>query len=200
MPIYKGTKLTAYVTSLAFILVTIYTALYAMPPSALVLPFSEQTERIGSIFWPQGWAFFTKSPRTPELVAMQISASSATTDEADNLELRPLQYGPNVQIRWWFGADRTSRIQEFEYELLNRLTSHIEWFECEGRVDLTCFDEYVETGTEDIPVVNSFPRASLCGKLLLVRLGVTAWAYANANFSDSLTIDKIKVLNVHCTG
>lgn len=200
MPIYRGTKLTAYVTPFVLILVTIYTALYAMPPSALMLPFSEQTERIGSVFWPQGWAFFTKSPRTAELVAMQILAPSAKTTETENLELKPLKYGPNVQIRWWLGADRTSRIQEFEYELLNRSASHIEWFECQGRVDLVCLNEYVEMGTEDILAINSFPRASLCGRLLLVRRGVTAWAYANADFSDNLTIDKIKVLNVDCTG
>lgn len=195
-PTGLAVRIAAYIAPLSLAIITLYSASYVMPSSALVLPFYENAKQVGPVLWPQGWAFFTKSPRIPELTAMRMPTSTITGEQ----KLESLTYGPNAQAKWLFGADRTSRIQEFEYDLLNSASSHISWYECKGRVDLNCVNELTLTSTiSTVTVINDSPIASLCGELLLVRFGITAWAYINAGFSDDLTVDEIKILDVKCS-
>lgn len=195
-PTGLAVRIAAYIAPISLAIIALYSASYAMPSSALELPFYEKAKQVGPILWPQGWAFFTKSPRIPELTAMRMSTSTRT----DERNLESLTYGPNAQAKWLFGADRTSRIQEFEYDLLNNASSHVDWYECNGRVDLNCVNEFASsTKTPTVTVINDSPIASLCGELLLVRFGITAWAYINAGFSDDLTVDEIKILDVKCS-
>lgn len=186
----RSTKLAALLGPVVLVLAIIYSAMLPMPPSALELPAEKLSERAGSVFFPQGWAFFTKSPRTPELVAM--------TDPTATGDFDRMNYGPNAQPQWFFGADRTSRIQEFEFELLNRSSKDTDWFSCEQRVSTDCVARLVAADLGVAEVSTPFPAATICGNVVLVRTGVTPWAYANKGFDDNSTIDEIKRLKITC--
>lgn len=187
-------RAAAYLAPIVLTVAVVYGGMLAMPPSALELPAGQFSERVGPIFFPQGWAFFTKSPRTPEFVAMALPA-----DGVDEGPLESLVFGPNAQARWYFGADRTSRIQEFEYGLLDGASSGVEWFSCEERASVGCVRRLEAHGGSPYDMINDLPAATFCGDVVLVRAGVMPWAYANEGFSDHLMIDEIKLLRISCS-
>ena len=189
----RSVRAAAYIAPILLVITVAYSSMLAMPPSAFELPGGQSFERMGIVFFPQGWAFFTKSPRTPELLAMAMPGN-----ELADGPLESLAHGLNAQAKWFFGADRTSRIQEFEYELLNSGSSEVGWFSCEERANVECVRRAEALGEEQAEITNHFPAATLCGDIALVRTGVTPWAYANAGFSDRSTIDELKLLRVRC--
>ena len=193
MELSRRVRAAAYLVPILLTVTIAYSSMLAMPPSALELPGVQYFERVGIVFFPQGWAFFTKSPRTPELLAMAMPESGLLEGP-----LESLAYGPNTQARWFFGADRTSRIQEFEYELLNSASSDLGWFSCEARASVECVRRAEVLGAERSDITNHFPAATLCGDIALLRTGVTPWAYANAGFPDRSTVDELKLLRVSC--
>jgi len=136
--------------------------------------------------FPQGWAFFTKSPRTPEVQPFQVDG----TTSMDSLAL-----GPNSSPRWLFGLNRTSRIQEFELGEINRLTSQVEWTDCDGPLTASCVEAARAAGAE--PVDNPFPLQTLCGTIALVREEPVPWAFANRGIDTEPPAD-LKVVDVRC--
>lgn len=189
-PLSDRSLLAAGASLVVVVVITLYSATYLLGERAAELPGERTYQEIAAPYFPQGWAFFTKSPRTPELLAYRYEPGG---DDAASLVL-----GPNAQARWAFGLDRTPRTQEFEYEVLSRALSDESWFECSGPVGGECIEDAGRAGPS-IEIVNDLPASTICGDdIVLVRAGVFPWAFANRGFDPGGAVDEVVLANVEC--
>lgn len=113
---------------------------------------------------PQGWAFFTKSPRSEVYYA--YAASSSGTWE-------PANRGPNAQPKYLFGLNRESRLTEFDVQTLVAEAEKSWWTECPSSSnDQECLDR---AASHSIAVSGYDLR--LCGEVGLLRREPVPWAY-----------------------
>jgi len=189
---WTSAALASVALSLFAILVLVaYSGILVIGSSALSLPGENLYREQVATFFPQGWAFFTRSPRTAELLAYEL--------ELDG-ELHSLVLGPNAQRRWSFGLNRTPRTQEFEYSIIAQELSDDSWHSCEGPATVSCVREMQSRGAETVSVSNDLPAATICGEIVLVRHTAFAWVYANEGFDPELAVDEVAMADVGCDG
>lgn len=112
---------------------------------------------------PQGWAFFTKSPRDPFLLVFAKGDAGA---------YRELLQLPTTKAENYFGISRFGRGQPVELaNIVNRVASQ-SWNKC-GPATNSCLDGPVG----DIKVRNEKPDPSLCGSIKVVEVVPVPWAY-----------------------
>lgn len=139
-----------------------------VPANILDLPGSEQLEPVLSATLPQGWAFFTRSPREENLRVYPV-----TDDGLD----------PHVQTAYAepgnvFGLDRAVRAQGTESALVQTGVPADSWVGCDGpRAD--CLDQALAVARGgDLPeVANPALRTTICGPVVLSAERAGAWAY-----------------------
>jgi len=149
------------------------------------LPKSEALAPYLRTLFPQGWGFFTKSPRELEIHASSVSRGT----------LESLNQAPNAQLKWFYGFDRTPRVQEFETIHFVQEMANIPWTSCDGPVTANCLDK---ARTQSIPILeHPFAHQTYCGSIALVESKPLPWAYANRGFTESRS-ERIKMLTVQC--
>lgn len=134
----------------------------ALPHTPLRLPLQNRT--MVGLFLPQGWAFFTKSPRTPGLVAYQHTADG----------WKSLSPGALAVPRDWFGFDRTRRAQGMEMSMILRLTNRGMWHACSNE-PRTCLNRL-----PTIQLVNDASNHTVCGEVGFVRQDMRPWAWRHS--------------------
>jgi len=160
-------------------------AVVVMGVTAMALPSADHlgpgTKRAANLtreVLPEGWSFFTKSPRDAFVVAYN--------DDGDEVGT-----APNAQPRWAFGLNRASRLGGID---VDRVMQHLDrdaWHRCDvGMSVLGCSEEvrarHVRI-TEDMH--------SLCGEITLARTKPTPWAFRGTKSP----IEKVAVVRVQCT-
>src|SRR4051812_32531054 len=104
----------------------LYSLHSALPPNAITLPFESQTQVLR---WaPQGWGFFTRNPREPQIVPF-----------LRNGHWRSANLGPHAQFKYALGLNRRSRAQGVEMGLLLGKLGIAEWTPCEAEL-ATCLE------------------------------------------------------------
>ncbi len=158
----------AYVCGLAacWSVATLYAVHGGMPHNPVHLPL-ENPVSISTVM-PEGWAFFTRSPREEYAVALTrigdrwAPASFGTHNSATNL----------------FGIVRKSRAQAVEVGALVAKVPSAKWVECQP-------DESDEDCLGHTPInaatVNAAAVPSLCGSVGVVKRLPVPWAWARAN-------------------
>ncbi|WP_164878204.1 SdpA family antimicrobial peptide system protein [Microbacterium enclense] len=150
-------------------------------PVGELLPTTVQSQvRAAQAIAPQGWAFFTKSPRGPVPTAYRW----------DGDEWVSADRGPNAQLRWAFGLNRESRLTEFDMQTALAEVDESWWRDCPGRHD----DAECLSDTAPRPVASVGHDLRLCGEVGLVRREPVPWAYREyvertAGQSLRLTVD-----------
>ncbi|WP_193777196.1 SdpA family antimicrobial peptide system protein [Rhodococcus sp. YH3-3] len=159
--------------------VGLYVALLQIPKSAVDLPYqqSQPAQAVKSLL-PQGWAFFTKSPRGETF-------SVYAGPESGNVKLTAT---PISEPRNWFGLDRTPRAQGTEYAALLQGVAADDWRAC---ISLA---ECISANIPALPRENLAPGPTFCGDIYVVRLESTPWAWREfeserRNPTDSVRID-----------
>lgn len=157
--------------------------------TALSLPANGTVGEITNAVFPQGWAFFTKSPRTPEVIAVGF----------DGRRFHRIGAPEPSPVRWFVGANRGPRAVELEIRELGPVLNEQTWFDCDAQLSAACVRSAIEAlGTVE-RVKPSATRPTVCSEtLVIVRDGVLAWAYANGGFGDDTTSDEIKVVEAPC--
>ncbi|WP_309067464.1 SdpA family antimicrobial peptide system protein [Microbacterium sp.] len=134
-------------------------------PIGELLPTTTQSQLRGvQQVAPQGWAFFTKSPRGQVHFPYRSDGSDGwiTADR-----------GPNAQLRWAFGLNRESRLTEFDVQTVLAQVEDDWWQECsKSASDSQCLDN---TPAHEVSAVGHDLR--LCGDVGLVRREPVPWAY-----------------------
>ncbi|WDZ86561.1 SdpA family antimicrobial peptide system protein [Micromonospora cathayae] len=136
-----------------------------LPGNAVSLPGQRQAAPVLRALLPQGWAFFTKSPRSPDLVVHAVRPDGQLDD---------VTTGSYAEPRYAFGLDRSARAQATELALLVSGLPGSAWRSCRQPTE-ACLAEAVPTPAA--PVRNSDDTPSLCGPVVLARTEPVPWAY-----------------------
>jgi antimicrobial peptide system SdpA family protein len=137
-----------------------YAVYGSAPASAVRLPLvSAQTVRMVT---PEGWAFFTASPRSVYPQAYLMSPAGSWVYESGSLA------GPSDL----FGLDRSKRAMETEIALLLQDVPSTRWQHCSS-APVTC----LSTAKVTEHLVNTSTLQNLCGDVGIVEQQVLPWAW-----------------------
>ncbi|MFG3085621.1 SdpA family antimicrobial peptide system protein [Streptomyces parvulus] len=161
----------------------LYVAQTHLPDNALDLPGQDTAAATVNRVAPQGWSFFTKSPRESELQPY-VQRAGAWEEQL----LAPHGAPHNV-----FGLDRRSRSQGIEMALLLADAEQLHWTKCDR--DLAACLERAEGKTSAL--VNRTPEPTLCGRVALVEQKPVPFAWRKI-MNGTHTPDRLTVLDVTC--
>ncbi|MGN9909978.1 SdpA family antimicrobial peptide system protein [Phytohabitans sp. LJ34] len=140
----------------------VYVAHGALPVTPFSLPFTGE-RHYAKAFAPQSWAFFTRSPRTPELVAVGRGADGSW---------RRLSPGHLAVPADLMGLDRVRQAEEMHVRNLRVQVPDSAWSACDG-APADCLSRLPAGAT----VVNYSTRRELCGDVGLILQEVLPWAW-----------------------
>jgi antimicrobial peptide system SdpA family protein len=140
----------------------LYVGTAALPAAPYQLPFISSTRTV-SLIVPEGWAFFTRSPRAPEPQVYAAEGSGGW---------RAVSAGPLAVPDTLMGLDRTTRSQGTEIAILIYQVPRTAWTACTGP-PTRCLSAAHPTTT----VVNGSTHRTVCGDIGIVYQEVTPWAW-----------------------
>ncbi|GHJ47182.1 hypothetical protein Cs7R123_45240 [Catellatospora sp. TT07R-123] len=150
----------------------------ALPATAFKLPFYDK-QVIRSLM-PEGWAFFTKSPKDPEATVYGLGPGGAW---------HSLNAGPQANVENLMGLDRLARSQGTEMALVLRQVPSDDWSACR-RTPIECLSELSPQHT----VINFSTHRTICGDVGVAIQEVLPWAW-----HDLPTVMPSKVVRVRVT-
>lgn len=152
--------------------------------TAMVLPSADhlgpQAKRAANVtreVLPEGWSFFTKSPRDAFVVAYDEGGDEVGT-------------APNAQLKWAFGLNRTSRLGGIEVDRVLQALGREAWHRCEVGMDVAACRNKLDTQTVRI---TDEPH-SLCGEVTLARKKPTPWAFRGT----ASPVEEVAVVRIQC--
>ncbi len=161
--------------------IAITAAVAAMPFNTLNLSDDVRNTVMGLM--PEGWGFFTKSPRDPE---MQVAV-------LQNGRFIKLNIVSSFNAKYAFGFDRLSRAQGLEIDgLLSQLRTSRLWHDCQQNVSVCAQHLPVQK-----QVVNSVQFQTLCGNLVLFERRPIPWAYRDSKAVMPSRLTRVEVLCSH---
>jgi antimicrobial peptide system SdpA family protein len=156
-------------------------ALAAMPFNTLNVP-NEVNRTIMSLI-PEGWGFFTKSPRDPETHIARLQ----------NGVLQELNIVSSFQAKYVFGFNRLARAQGLEVdELLLQLQASSLWRNCQQSITVCSQNLAVQK-----KLVNAVHAPTLCGDLLLFERRPIPWAYRESKPVMPSRLTRVEVVCSH---
>ncbi|GAA4044082.1 SdpA family antimicrobial peptide system protein [Arthrobacter methylotrophus] len=145
------------------LIVLAYSIFAVSPHSTFHLPGTGAIREDLSKAVPQGWGFFTKSPRDPFLL---VYANDGVGGHQEIMQL------PTVKVENYFGVGRFDRGQPVELaNIVNRVSSQ-SWNNCGPTIN-SCLDAPLTA----VEVHNEKPEPSLCGQMKVVEVAPVPWAY-----------------------
>ncbi|NJK43476.1 MAG: SdpA family antimicrobial peptide system protein [Pleurocapsa sp. SU_196_0] len=142
-----------------------HVALNALPYASIRLPLNHVVNT--SNLMPEGWGFFTRSPREDRLLLYQRQNSSWTS-----AALPPLGQ-PHFAMGW----DRAPRTQGVELAiLLTAPKTQLTWSSCQVE-PRHCLERVKRSR---IRLKNRSPMPTLCGEVGVVKQPPIPWAWRNA--------------------
>lgn len=158
-----------------------YVFINTMPFNPMVTSPTSQMKLTGIL--PQGWAFFTKSPREPNFIFYKV--------RNNKLELQGIN---NFSFTNWLGFSRKARIIGAEGGAIVSQALEYEWQKIKIDINkqMICCDT-----TEQIKILNQKPSSRFfCGEYIIQKNTTVPWAWSK---SDNVIMpsEYIKV-NVLC--
>ena len=139
-----------------------------------------------SVLLPQGWDFFTRNPREPQLRA--YAEHEGKWDSA--------MVGPKARPGLAYGWIRSPRAQLVEMGHILKSAENFNWTLCpSGTLPSTCFTNET-TRTEEI--TNESPHPTLCGNIAFVSQELMPWAWASEGLNVIMS-SKILRLKILCS-
>ncbi|MFG2948314.1 SdpA family antimicrobial peptide system protein [Streptomyces adustus] len=166
-----------------WMVVIAYVVQEQLPKNVISLPGQTKAKHTVANMAPQGWAFFTKSPRDAELVPYKKSKG-----DWKNISLTPHASPHNA-----FGLDRRSRAQGVEIALVLSAAQKDDWRQCTSSRH-QCLNSY---GAPARRVENRSPEPILCGTVGLLQEKPTPWAWRDL-LPEAHTPERVMVLEVTC--
>jgi len=173
----------ALVLTFAWLTLAAYVVHTRMPTTAVSLPGEAALKPMMNLFMPEGWAFFTKSPRDERLLPF-VRTSNGSWIYANR--------GPNAEARNLFGISRSSRAQGPEMGLLISKVPVSAWRNCAGDAK-PCLD------SSPVAFAGQSPSATpvLCGTVGLVLQEPLPWAWFAARDRVNLP-SRVARLEIRC--
>jgi len=137
-------------------------ALAAMPFHTANLP--RHVQGIVLQLAPEGWGFFTKSPRDAEVHVAQLSQG----------QLRSLNLASSFSAEFAFGFNRLGRAQGIEIDtLLMQLNNPNLWHEC-----TRALEGCLRNLKPQAKLKNAAQHPTLCGDMVFAERRPVPWAYS----------------------
>jgi antimicrobial peptide system SdpA family protein len=161
------------------IVVVVVTCLMAisLPPADHLAPETKRAANVVREILPEGWSFFTKSPREAFVVAF----------DEDGLELGT---APNAQPRWAFGLNRTSRLGGIDVDRVIEKLDRDAWRPCHGAATVSACSADLKPQRVRIKDATQ----SLCGNVILARKEPVPWAFRGTK----APIEQVVAVEVEC--
>ena len=158
----------------------LWTAALQIPNNVLELSRTSAPARVLVSAFPQGWAFFTRSPQEEQLRVY-----------ADALPLRLLDRAPYGEPSNAFGLDRGARKQTAELALILTRVQETDWRPCGS--DAEC----VAAAGPPKPVDNPTQEPSYCGAVVVIGSNIVPWGYRELLQTTYQNVRAIRLL-VRC--
>jgi antimicrobial peptide system SdpA family protein len=169
----------AFALLVSAVVVGLYSVHAAMPANAVSLPYEDSLRQPIRQVLPQGWSFFTRAPREPDLLPFVRGADGQWRDA-----LR----APHSEPRNVFGLARGSRTQGIEMGVLTSAVAADEWRDCRGPI-AACLDR-----TPAIAVTNPTLAPTLCGEVGLANQPPPPWAWSRSGKSITMPSTVIRLV------
>lgn len=171
----------AWITGTAVLcaVVVLYVAQTQLPKNVLSLPGQKSVKPVAVTVTPQGWAFFTKSARSPEFEPFRWDGSTWTSASLGRHSER--------------GFDRVSRSQGIETALLLHEAGKATRTACE----LSPVQECLRKTRVATAVTNRTPDPTLCGRIAVMEQKPTPFAWRDL-LPDARTPENAVLLDVSC--
>ncbi|WP_020602881.1 SdpA family antimicrobial peptide system protein [Spirosoma spitsbergense] len=130
------------------------------------------------MLFPQGWAFFTKSPRDENMQLYQLSDNRLTLVDGQR----------QATLANWMGLKRSSRAMSVEYAYLLYNAPTDKWVQCE--TDPAAF--IASHRLTNVVVTNDTPHPYLEGTYYLIKKGIIPWAWAAQRNQPTLPCSILK--------
>ena len=163
--------------------VGLYALAVALPASPVDLPLAEDRALTIRALVPQGWAFFTRSPREPRVIPYAPAADGSWRSVHARRHAEPAQV---------FGLNRSSRAQGVEMGLLLDAVAEDDWVACDDTPQTCLASAAITVQTENVS-----PEPTLCGTIVLVRQEPLPWAWSGSSSPDSMPAE-IAGLEISC--
>jgi antimicrobial peptide system SdpA family protein len=147
---------------LILVLVAAYDLQAFLPANVLRLPKQDQVSPNIRHFLPQGWAFFTKSARSPDVDIYAVAGP----------ELRSIAAGAFAEPGNAFGLDRAVRARGTESAFLINGLKPADWRPCTGSAE-AC----LAAAAAPVSIRNTYSKPTICGPVMLIRTEPVPWAY-----------------------
>ena len=151
-----------------------------LPANASSTDLTTQLRAVSFQIAPQGWAFFTISPRDPKVLAWAETSDGVWADA---------MRAPHSEPHNAFGFSRDSRAQGVEIGVLLEQTQSAVWTECTS--------EHIEQCLEDAPegtsASNPGPSTTLCGDVALVQQEPLPWAWVGSTTAMPAQVLRLEV-------
>ncbi|MGW2473199.1 SdpA family antimicrobial peptide system protein [Streptomyces sp. NPDC001665] len=141
------------------LVVVLYVAQAQVPQNVLRLPGQESAKPVAVTLAPQGWAFFTKSARSPEFEPFRWTGSAWAT----------ASLGRHSE----HGFDRVSRSQGIETALLLHEAGKMAPISCAATSLRGCLTK----ARAAVEVTNRTPNPTLCGRIAVIEQRPTPFAW-----------------------
>lgn len=162
--------------SIVVVVVTSLTAT-ALPPADHLAPSTKRAANVVREILPEGWSFFTKSPREAFVVAF----------DEDGLELGT---APNAQPRWAFGLNRASRLGGIDVERVLEELDRDAWRPCDVAATVSACS--ADLKPQRVRIKDA--AQTLCGDVTLARKEPVPWAFRGTN----APIEQVAAVEVEC--
>jgi antimicrobial peptide system SdpA family protein len=152
-----------------------------LPANAVQLPYEMKLGQPIRLVLPQGWAFFTRSPREPDVVPyLRVDG-----------RWRAALATPNAEPRNLFGLSRTARAQGVELGMLIGELGRDQWLDC--TVDPTvCLERATSVAARNTSLI-----PTLCGQVGLVSQQPLPWAWSQAR-DETIMPGRVARMDISC--
>jgi antimicrobial peptide system SdpA family protein len=149
---------TFLVTSTILSVIFFFSLLNTLPQNVIN---SSNTKNAMMKIFPQGWSFFSKSPRDEEFLILDSKGKQAVA-------------WPNNSLKNLFGINRHGRAQGIEAGVLAFQADKDLWKSCDENIN-----KCVYKSKDAIKMGNPSPNPTLCGRFTILRRAPVPWAWAN---------------------
>lgn len=155
---YSANGLTLIAIAIFWVTLTLITLLSFVPFNPLSTSYKTKVQTLSLI--PQGWGFFTRNPREPQISAYTRIGKKWV-----------LQTFPNATYA--LGASRKMRVQSGELEMILRPVDDKSW-----KDDLGSIETLISSNM--ITLYNPRNQPLMCGEYLVVSKAPIPWAWSRA--------------------
>jgi antimicrobial peptide system SdpA family protein len=148
----------------------------ALPASAFRLPFEKP--QIVRALVPEGWAFFTRSPRAADPSAYGLRHGS----------WQLLTTGTQASPKYLMGLDRLGRSQGTELAILVQQVPAADWSDCR-QAPVACLSGLPGNRA----IANTSTHRTVCGDVGLVMQQVLPWAWRDLRTVMPSRVSRVRV-------